>query len=474
MNPIQANLNDLPELPFELILSYLSLGDLLRARAVSRRWYQVISSFRPKTLSCFHHPTGYFYHKNSIISTELVLFLQTFSQSILSSLKNLRLCSLNLNAEDAPAIVQTLNSFDQLEQLGIFDVDSLFESRTDFQLRLPMLKSLQLVRASACVSLTLDAPRLNKVHLADTRFSLPLVHGESVKKLIVDYLNLMVGVDHLDHLEYLYCGGQMRIDSSLLSILKRLKEVHLNNRGDVSNLFEQKERYGLSNLKIFLFGCLLNGPSDPAINSLHWFTDEYLVYLAEHRTRLAEEIRYIWSLYYSSIERLPAALEIDLLSKFTDLDRILVNKPVQDVDRFLKLLKNFSNIVRLRIEWILPQQLFDRLPSHCDVQALEIANAPTDLNFLFRLKSLDDLVLLFSIDIEFVRKVFEELPVLLSFQFPYLNKFFTISLFGSKQRDHSGDRKSSRRSRSRDRSREREKQINGKKKVQKVSIVHFL
>ena len=45
-----ANLNDLPVLPFEKILSYLSPQDLLKSRAVSRRWYRMINGFRVKRL----------------------------------------------------------------------------------------------------------------------------------------------------------------------------------------------------------------------------------------------------------------------------------------------------------------------------------------------------------------------------------------------------------------------------------------
>ena len=38
------------ELPFEKVLSYLSLGDLIKSRGVSRRWYMKIHSFKAKSL----------------------------------------------------------------------------------------------------------------------------------------------------------------------------------------------------------------------------------------------------------------------------------------------------------------------------------------------------------------------------------------------------------------------------------------
>ena len=46
----RVNLNDLAVQPFEKILSYLSLEDRIKAKAVSRKWYQKIDSFRVKSL----------------------------------------------------------------------------------------------------------------------------------------------------------------------------------------------------------------------------------------------------------------------------------------------------------------------------------------------------------------------------------------------------------------------------------------
>ena len=62
-----------------------------------------------------------------------------------------------------------------------------------------------------------------------------------------------------------------------------------------------------------------------------------------------------------------------------------------------------------------PQQLFDRLPEHSDVQLLSIASEPSDFRFLFRLNHLIDLGC--SIDAETIWKVFEELQFLSEFRF---------------------------------------------------------
>ena len=52
-------MDDLPELPFEQILSQLSLEDLLKSRTVSRAWYHRINSFKVKSLCYSERPLGF-------------------------------------------------------------------------------------------------------------------------------------------------------------------------------------------------------------------------------------------------------------------------------------------------------------------------------------------------------------------------------------------------------------------------------
>ncbi|KAI3484117.1 hypothetical protein L1887_52911 [Cichorium endivia] len=237
MDQIEVKLDDLPELPFELILSYLSLEDRIKARAVSRRWHGVIDSSRPKILCYSEQPIGFIYREIEWV-----------------------------HADNELAFSQTLNSFDQLEELDLFYIYRSSELAKGFELRLnlPMLKGVTIEKVAAIERLTLDAPRLRQVKNW-LSFKLDLVHGESVEKLDIDELAKMEVVK-LKNLRYLYCGEDSRsIDSTLLSTLKQLNEIHLHSGDDVSNLFDQKERYGRSNLKIFISDRLLNGPSDPVI-----------------------------------------------------------------------------------------------------------------------------------------------------------------------------------------------------------------
>ena len=65
-----------------------------------------------------------------------------------------------------------------------------------------------------------------------------------------------------ENLKYLHCGSASEIDATFLTGLEQLKS-QLLNRIATSGLFNQKQRYGCTDLKIFLFGLLLNGPEDP-------------------------------------------------------------------------------------------------------------------------------------------------------------------------------------------------------------------
>ena len=176
MNRIVATMDDLPELPFEKVLSYLNLEDRLKSRAVSRRWYHQINSFRPKTLCYSSRPTGLIMKKNNrlsrafaknfISSTRFASFFDTIGQTILSNLKHLRLCDLDLNEGDQTAFTPTLNSFGQLEKLDI--IRATCGQQYVVNLNLPMLTSLHLEQVDEIEKLTLKAPRLQ---IADCRKS---------------------------------------------------------------------------------------------------------------------------------------------------------------------------------------------------------------------------------------------------------------------------------------------------------------
>ena len=86
---------DVSVLPFEQILSYLSLEDRLKSRAVSRSWYHMIDRLKVKSLCFSGHPSGFIWGKSRLVSGAFVQnfissprfepFATTFGQTILSN-----------------------------------------------------------------------------------------------------------------------------------------------------------------------------------------------------------------------------------------------------------------------------------------------------------------------------------------------------------------------------------------------------
>ena len=121
-------MDELPELPFEQVLSYLSLEDRLKARAVSRGWRNMFDRYPVRNLCFSSRPSDFIKGKSrwvsgafakNFINFNFIRFESFFSQTILSSLKRLRLCDLDLTEEDRAAFARILNSFVKLEELDI-------------------------------------------------------------------------------------------------------------------------------------------------------------------------------------------------------------------------------------------------------------------------------------------------------------------------------------------------------------------
>ena len=433
-------MDDLPELPFEKILGYLSLEDRLKLRAVSRSCHIKIDHHRVKSLCYSERPSGFIWGKsrwvsgacaqNFISSTRFESFFNAFGRSVLSNLKHLRLCDLSLDLENKTAFSRILKSFGQLEELDI--IRAQFDWDRILKLNLPMLTSIQLEGLCGMKKLTLDTPRLQIVKLQDRLLTLDIVHGESVERLIIWDITKMTQ-KRLKNLKYLHAGNLQRWDSTFLFSLEQLKEIHLNSYWNVSKLFNQKQRYRRADLKIFYFGLHLNGPDDPAIHFLNGFNEEAFRRLANNSSRLADVIPFCDTLYYEHIECVALESAINILNRFVDLNKIIVDNPVQDIQRFLDLLKNLDNILDLQFSCEQPQELFDRLPEHSAVQRLMIDCGVLDFQFLFRLKHLVYLEVRCHFYAKLIRKAFKELPFLSWFKFKYLNKVITIEIDHPKQ-----------------------------------------
>ena len=447
--PYQLKIDELPELPFEQILIQLSLEDRLRARAVSKGWRRKFDSYPVKSLCYSQRPdfrilgnserASSTFAQNFIRSRRLSSFFDTIGQTILSNLKHLRFCDIRVYENESAAFSRSLTSFGQLEQLDIIRVDYYINPLSpdrpiDVELNTPMLHSIHLEKVKTIAKLTLKTERLKRIKIADCpALSMELTHVEPIERLLVDRLEY-TKVKNLKNLKYLYIYRCSSIDPTFLSGLEHLKEIHLvdpKQRSTISELFSQRERCGRADLKIYLLGLLLSGSDDPAISSLNGLHKEALRCLAENPSRLADEIPFHDSLHYSAIERVVPRLEMNVLKRFTDLEQIVVKDwdPVQNIERFLDILKNLDQNTMLKFFGVQQQELFDRLPEHSALRRLTIFPETRevrpwmrhliDFQFLSRLKNLTELVLPFQIDIEIIRTILEELPFLWLFEYDH-------------------------------------------------------
>lgn len=283
-------MDDLPDLPFERILSYLSLQDRLRARTVSRGWRKKFAS--PVTnLYCSdirpieRKKVSRALFRNYISSTRFQRFINTFDESILSNLRRLYL--YDLSEKQVAAYNLALNSFLQLEELDIVCAGTNDPKLgVAFDLNLPMLNSIRLFGFERFEMLILDTPKLRMVNLVNCP-RLELVDAKSVETLNIDRLDQIL-VKKLKNLRYLFYRYDCpEVDSTLLFDLEHLQEIHLGDlpelagnvalakdfsiaaflmsfsppRADISKLIQQQQRYGRTDLKIFLKGSLYSGPA---------------------------------------------------------------------------------------------------------------------------------------------------------------------------------------------------------------------
>ena len=440
MNRMEVKFGDLPDLAFIKILSYLSLEDRIRSRQVSRGWKKIIDSIKMKSLCFSGQPIGFIYKNHRLVSGAFAQnfvssprfepFFDMFGSTIFSNLKRLRLLDLP-DVESRTAFAQTLRSFRQLEELSIIRSccqlgnEGWPKMEIDFELNLPMLNKIQLDDYLGVRKLTLNAPKLKDVEVYLAR-ELEIVHSESVERLSTIEIDRIRRMDQLKNLRYFYCRVLLQNDLTILCHLEKLKEIHLEFRDWVPELFEQRQRYGRADLKIYLRGLPLSGPDDPAPHhdlekAVNYLYPQTIRFFAENLPRLTDEIPGYSAIPVSAIEHLAKETQASLLKRFTDLFALDVDRPVKNIGRLLDFLRRNSNITFpvLYFHHEQPHDLFNPLPEHFDSEFEELVFYKTvpDFSFLPRLKSLNTLVLNSSLHIDLVRKILEELPFLELFKF---------------------------------------------------------
>lgn len=433
-------MDTLPDLPFELMLSYLELKQLIKSRAVSRGWLKKVDRFRAESLCFSEWESDHILDKyrrifgkfssNYIKSSRFESFFDSFVGSILRNLKHLRVFALNVEHR-SPDFISKLNSFDRLVTLDIIAVHGLYG---DLRLELPNLRSIHLEDVPGHATLRLDAPRLLKIKVWDSHFRLIVDHAESVERVVTKN-DQNLEVKRFGNLEVFHCERLLAIDAAFLSELRRLKAIHfVGHQTTLRALHDQRQRHNRTDLKIFYHGLCLDTADDYAGLPNYLTLSEALVErMIANPSRLSDELSfYEWIYYYSNIERAIPRVPTGFWRKFTALKSIDVRE-VENINRFLDFLKCFDSIVALSFRHQQPQALFDQLPGYCSsLQVLNLESDP-DLRFVFDLKHLFSLTVTNQIDGEFIREVFGRLEWMQSFSFYLKGRRFSVSLNEQKQ-----------------------------------------
>lgn len=437
-------MNTLPDLPFELMLSYLDLKELIKSRAVSKRFYLKINRFRAESL-CFsqwqkdhildkyRRISGHFTSATYITSPSFESFFDIFAGSILRNLKHLRILALSAEHE-SPNFIEKLNPLDRLESLDIIDVYSL---QSDLKLALPNLRSICLEEVPGRATLTLKAPKLSAIKVWDRHFKLVVIHPESVERIIIKNDQNLDLKCFSENLKVFHCERLLEIDAEFLSRLQWLNEIHfVGPQATLRALHDQKQRHKRTNLKLFYHGLCLDNP-DHYIGLPNYLTlSEALVnrmIQPENLSRLSQELPfYEWIYYYSNIEQAIPKVPTGFWKKFTCLKTVDVRE-VESIERFQDFLKCFDNLVALNFRHQQPQALFDLLPGHCPSLQVLSMEGNADLQFLFDLKHLFSLTITNQIDGEFIRAVFGRLWWMRSFNFYCKGRCFSVLLNEQKQ-----------------------------------------
>ena len=304
-----------------------------------------------------------------------------------------------------------------------------------------MLTRIHLEEVFGVKKLTLITPRLLEVYKVSACPQLTVgPSGYSVVKVITDRPTDLC-FENLRLVQHLYLK-HIAVGQDFLEHLNDLLEVHLQDQHSLPTLFRwivKHQRFGLA---VFLCGCRLNGPNDPAIDHLSRDLNSEnfsypFVQFESNPLRTASEIPFITTLSYSAAMEVNPDSVITIFRRFTDLKEIKEFCKIKNVQRFLSFLENFENISQIAFMCDQRADLFDRLPAHLALQSLTIPR-PHSADFVYRLENLMRLEARFNVDSDTIPDLFNYLKFLVWFTFLYgedheLKKKCSIVITGPKQ-----------------------------------------
>ena len=415
------------DLPIEMIaelFGHLNLKDLTACSLVNKRWYSAFTACRLQKLFtseefCRFHLNEWSHSSRRVKESELcplAMFNRWAEKPLLMSLKYLALAgdSFDLNK---------LNRFTQLVYLEI-KLDDLGEDKVN--LKLLKLKFLAIYSFNQFCHLTIDCPELVELvyngeyygdyyREAEDENLLNLKNPETIRKL---HTNLFgVKLAPFINVECLVTYEFMNISMAILLSLPKLKELHY--KGDIGSIIwrypneeeapakidrmKRTLREFLEDIKKFkgtdfrfLFAAFpLNRATLDALEipvEMVFFRRETVynenLYIANYQLIDPDDtLEFIEELDYTRLMRTNAAEQVPMcfFNKFTGVERVVADGPVQNARHLLGFLKSLSRLTTLSLNSpLLGQEFYDQLPASArSLNDLVLRENKVQLNFDF-------------------------------------------------------------------------------------------
>ena len=311
----------------------------------------------------------------------------------------------------------TLNSLSsQIERLDIYDLNDL---KDQIKICLPNLTMICVDNVKC--NLLIDSNRLKAIkYQADLdAYELEFVRPETLEDAEFNSINRCL--KKLINLKFLYLEQIEKLDDDFLSDFKQLTELQfnrLNQTNDFEKLLAQKQLFKLNNLKISYSGLVT--------------LDEYKEFrfsesLNENQlnlqnfNKLSNRLPFINDLNFIENTELP----VRFLKKLTNLNRIYVNRKVDDEFKLIKFLKTCNTFPTLDLQdcRLSPSFFNQFVHVHCwFIQTLILGNnvcndSELNLNFILKLKHLNTLRISECINLNFIKHIYRNLKCLKFFFF---------------------------------------------------------
>ena len=401
------NFSNLPTLFLIELFKYINFKERLKISRVCRNWREVVFSLNPVTLFCYFD----FYPKN---------LRWSYANKVIGYENSLEVCNLNFLQHKL-----TINFFQAIKKLIIFNIDFGREGIENFEKHIQHFKSLEQLELNGFnfkKKSTFDFPKLRILVLKDvcinnSNYTIDLAAPnlevfvcwklicnvrflESPAKL--KYLECVncnydfkfnCEFSNLEHLNFFDTTGSIRDD--FLSDLPNLKKIVLYNnfsRTDLEQFKRRREAYAMDDLEILFLG-FEDVYVKPTIgyNFSHMLQRSNIIDLIENYSKLSNSI-VSWPVYVDFselISQFNEALPNSFFKKFTNIKTLHVGK-LKDQLALVEFIRNCGYVEHLRIFYSsLDQRFYDQL-NLLSISILEITDEKTgkieNFNFISKLK----------------------------------------------------------------------------------------